>query len=112
MQTQGNFGRRAPAKAEAAVASPPAVYSEAWRELSEGLDHKAKAPGLFSAVFGGARGAVIALGGCTAMLGIFFMVYLRGFARFGDENLNHLMIGGAVLVLILPRLLPLLNRKR
>ena len=113
MQEQTAFGRRVAAR-EAAAANrrEEPDLSLAYREFSAGLNDKRNSADSVRAFFGGARGAIIALGGCTALIGIFLIVWLRGFARFADGNLTMLMVGGAVLLLVLPRLLPLLGRKR
>ncbi len=52
---------------------------------------------------GGARRAIIALSGCSMVLGAFVMIYLRGFARV-DGNVTMLFVGAAIALLLLPRL--------
>ena len=94
-------GRTAVASFDLAAPAPGFSY----RELSGKAQDKDKPRGAFGTFFAGARGAMTALGGCTLVLSIFVILFLRKFA-FVNMNVTMLVGGAAILLLIASRFAP------
>ncbi len=105
MTQHGSFGRRGASgpgtASQKQTGAPPLKFS--YRELVDGLEERKQPSSGLGALFGGVRGAAIALSGCSMVLGVFVMVYLRGFARI-DGNVTMLFVGATIALLVLPRL--------
>lgn len=110
MASSSNFGRRGADQYARQNFSSDDRPLPSYRELAGDSFRREREPGVFSTMFRGARGALIALGGCSALLGAFVILGLRG-SRSLSPELTSFFVGAAIFVLFLPRIVALLGKK-